>query len=171
MVANDVASLVTDAMPYVTAAAGAYTGAVTAKASDEAATATVNIGVRILEHVFGRKEAVASVPKPLTDFLANPGKEEFLATLKTAIQEALERDAEILTEVRAIVPGSPRPDFTLNARAGRDFYMSYGNMTVKRLHDYRAAFFCRSYEDVGRDDSQRFINFLLPAPEVECVGG
>jgi hypothetical protein len=119
-------------MPYVTAAVGAYGGAVLAKARDEAADATVGAGVRVLQRVFGRKEAVAPLPQPLADIVAHPGDEDFLAVLKVAIRKALERDAAMLAEVRAIVSESPGPVVTLHVRAGRDVYTSVGDMTFNQ---------------------------------------
>jgi hypothetical protein len=120
MTANDVAALATDAMPYVTVAMGSYGGAVLAKARDEAAGATVGVGVRILQRVFGRKESVTPLPEPLADVVAHPGDEDFLAVLKMAIRRALERDAVMFAEVRAIVFGAPGPVVTQHVLAGRD---------------------------------------------------
>jgi hypothetical protein len=107
MAANDIAPLVTEAMPYVTAAAAAYGGAVLAKTRDKAADATVGAGVHILQRVFGRKKAGEPLPEPLADMVANPGDAEFQAALKVAIRKALERDAAMLAEVRTMIPSAP----------------------------------------------------------------
>lgn len=56
MAASDVATLVTEAAPYVTAAVGAYGEAVLAKVRDDAADATVGVGRRLPQRVFGRKK-------------------------------------------------------------------------------------------------------------------
>ena len=53
--AGEIATLVTDATPYVTAALGAYGGAVLTKVQDDAADATVGIGRRLLQRVFGSR--------------------------------------------------------------------------------------------------------------------
>ena len=45
---REVATLIADATPYVTAAVGAYGGAVLAKVRDDAADATVGVGRRLL---------------------------------------------------------------------------------------------------------------------------
>jgi hypothetical protein len=48
---GDVASLAAEMTPYVSAAVGAYGGAVLAKVRDEAADATVGLGRRLLQPV------------------------------------------------------------------------------------------------------------------------
>jgi len=48
MVTNEIATLVTDAMPYLTAAAGAYGTVVLVKAKDQAADATVGLGTQYI---------------------------------------------------------------------------------------------------------------------------
>ena len=64
MVANEIAALVTDATPYLTAAAGAYGTAVLVKARDQAAGATVGLGRRLLQRVFGQKKPDEPLPAP-----------------------------------------------------------------------------------------------------------
>lgn len=130
MTANDVAALVTEATPYVTAAAGAYGGAVLTKARDKAADATVGAGVRILQRVFGRKKDDEPLPEPLADVVAHPGDEEFLTVLKVAIRKALEQDAAMFAEVRTIVAEAPRTTVTQHVQAGRDAYTAARDMTV-----------------------------------------
>lgn len=130
MTASDTAVLVTDAAPYVTAAASAYGGAVLAKTWDKAADATVSVGTRILQRVFGRKQAGSPLPEPLADVVAHPGDEEYLTVLRVAIRKALERDAAMLAEVRSIVSEIPKTGVTQHVHAGRDAYTSAGDMTI-----------------------------------------
>ena len=130
MTANEVATLVTEATPYLTAAAGAYRHAVLSKTCDKAADATVGAGVSILQRVFGRKKDGDPLPEPVADVVDHPGDEEYLAVLKVAIRKAVERDAAMLAEVRSIVAEAPRSTVIQNAHAGRDAYTSAGDMTV-----------------------------------------
>jgi hypothetical protein len=130
MTANEVAALVTDATPYVTAAVGAYGGAVLAKTRDKTADATVDVGVRILQRVFGRKKAADPLPKQLADVVAHPGDAEFLAVLRVAVRKALERDAAMLADVRAIVSATRGGVVTQYVHANRDAYTSAGDMTI-----------------------------------------
>ena len=61
---GDVASLAAEMTPYVSAAVGAYGGAVLAKVRDEAADATVGLGRRLLQRVFGTKADGEPLPGP-----------------------------------------------------------------------------------------------------------
>jgi hypothetical protein len=63
--AREVATLVADATPYLTAAVSAYGGAVLAKARDDAADATVGVGRRLPQRVFGRQKETEPLPELL----------------------------------------------------------------------------------------------------------
>ena len=52
---GDAAALAAEATPYVSAAVGAYGGAVLARLRDDAADATVGLGRRLLQRMFGSK--------------------------------------------------------------------------------------------------------------------
>lgn len=131
MAGNEVAALVTDAMPYITAAVGAYGGAVLAETRDKVADATVGAGVRILQRLFGHeKPGTSPLPEPLADVVAHPGDGKFLVALTAAVSEALEQDAAMLADVRALVPGSQGTVVTQNVSAARDAYASVGTMIV-----------------------------------------
>jgi hypothetical protein len=70
---GDVASLAAEMTPYVSAAVGAYGGAVLAKVRDEAADATVGLGRRLLQRIFGTKEDGEPLSGQLADLAADPG--------------------------------------------------------------------------------------------------
>jgi hypothetical protein len=55
LMSGDVASLAAEVVPYMATAASAYGGAVLAKARDDAADATVGLGRRLLQRVFGTR--------------------------------------------------------------------------------------------------------------------
>jgi hypothetical protein len=64
--------------PYVSAAVGAYGGAVLAKVQDEAADATVSLGRRLLRKIFGSRDEGEPLPGPLADLIANTQDEDAL---------------------------------------------------------------------------------------------
>jgi hypothetical protein len=101
--AGDVATLVADATPYVTAAVGAYGGAVLAKVRDDAADATVGVGQRLLQRVFGRRTAGEPLPAPLAALAADPGDADALGLARWAMRQALEADAAMLEEVKSML--------------------------------------------------------------------
>ena len=59
---GDVASLAAEMTPYVSAAAAAYGGAVLARVRDDAADATVGLGRRLLQRVFGTRGRQSRCP-------------------------------------------------------------------------------------------------------------
>ena len=67
---GEVASLAAEMTPYVSAAVGAYGGAVLARVRDDAADATVGLGRRLLQRVFGTKGEGEPLPAPLADLAA-----------------------------------------------------------------------------------------------------
>jgi hypothetical protein len=123
--AGEIATVAADVMPYVTAAAGAYGAAVLAKAKDDAASATVGAGRRLLQRIFGRKAEGERLPEVLTDVIDNPRDQDYLTALQSVIAIALKKDAQILAEVREILAeASPRVSVSQNVHAGRDAYVA-----------------------------------------------
>ena len=99
---SELAVLANEVSPYVTAAIGAYGGAVLARARDQAADATVGLGRRILQRIFGTRDAV-QVPQPVADLAADPDDPDLQAALRVAIRKALATDAGLAGEVRTML--------------------------------------------------------------------
>jgi hypothetical protein len=106
--AGEVADLVADATPYVTAAVGAYGGAVLAKVRDDAADATVGVGRRLLQRVFGRREG-DPLPEGLAALAADPADPDAVGMVRWAMRQALSADAAMLEEVRAMLASAQGP--------------------------------------------------------------
>ena len=130
--AGEVATLVADATPYVTAAVGAYGGAVLAKVRDDAADATVGVGRRLLQRVFGRRTADEPLPVPLAALAADPGDADALGMVRWAMRQALEADAAMLEEVKSMLASAQGVTVKQNVRAGRDAYVAGRDMTINR---------------------------------------
>lgn len=130
--AGEVATLVAEATPYVTAAVGAYGGAVLAKVRDDAADATVGVGRRLLQRVFGRREEGESLPAPLAALAADPGDADTLGMVRWAMRQALEADAAMLQEVRSMLASAHGVIVRQDVRAGRDAYVAGRDMTINR---------------------------------------
>lgn len=97
--AGELAELVNDAWPYVTAAVGAYGAAVLKSAEESTADATVGWGHRLLQRVFGNGEA----PEALTDLADDPDDADLQAALRVRIRKALADDERLAAEVRAML--------------------------------------------------------------------
>jgi hypothetical protein len=130
---GDVASMAAEMTPYVSAAVGAYGGAVLARVRDEAADATVGLGRRLLQRVFGRRGEGEPLPGPLADLAADPGDPDALAGVRLAIRKALAADSVLAAEVRSMLAGAP--GVAQQVRAGRDAYTAGRDQVV--VH-YRA---------------------------------
>jgi hypothetical protein len=101
---GDAVSLAGEMTPYVSAAMGAYGGAVLAKLRDDAADATVGLGRRLLQRIFGSRGEGEALPGPLADLVADPYDDDALAA-----------DA---------------PGVTQQVHAGRDAYTAGRDQTV-----------------------------------------
>lgn len=130
--AGEVAMLVTDATPYVTAAVGAYGGAVLSKVREDAAGATVGIGRQLLQRIFGHRTADEPLPAPLAALAADPSDADALEMVRWAMRQALEADAVMLNEVRSMLASAPDVMVKQSVRAGRDAYVSGRDMTIHR---------------------------------------
>jgi hypothetical protein len=130
--AGEVATIVADAVPYVTAAVGAYGGAVLTKVRDDAADATVGIGRRLLQRVFGRQSEDARLPAPLAALAADPGDADALGLVRWTMRQALEADAEMREEVKSMLASAQDVIVKQNVRAGRDAYVAGRDMTISR---------------------------------------
>lgn len=97
---DDVAMLAAEVLPYASAAAAAYGGAVLAKARDEAADATVGLGRRLLQRIFGTRREGEPLPEAVADVVADPADEDTAAALRLAVRKALAADTLLQAEVR-----------------------------------------------------------------------
>jgi hypothetical protein len=127
-VGGEVATLAAEMTPYVSAAVGAYGGAVLAKVRDEAADATVGLGRRLLQRVFGSRREGESLPDPLSSLAADPADADALAAVRLAIRQALAADPLLEAEVRSMLASAPA--VTQQIHAGRDAYTAGRDQTV-----------------------------------------
>ena len=125
---GDVASLAAEMTPYVSAAVGAYGGAVLAKIRDDAADATVGLGRRLLQKVFGHRGEGELLPGPLADLAADPGDGDALSAVRLAVRKALAADPVLAAEVRSMLTG--KPGAAQQVSAGRDAYTAGRDQVV-----------------------------------------
>ncbi|MEU6180678.1 hypothetical protein [Streptomyces coeruleorubidus] len=104
---GDVVQVVGEITPYVTAAAGAYGVAVLARTQDEAASATVALGRRLAQRIFGSRTDGEELPEALADVVEEPDDPDTTAALRKAIRKALLADEELAADVRALLGRAP----------------------------------------------------------------
>jgi hypothetical protein len=131
-VAEEVAALVADATPYMTAAVGAFGSAVLSRVRDDAADATARVGRRLLQRVFGRRAEDEPLPAPLATLAADPDDADALGMVRWAVRQALDTDAAMLQEVSSMLASAQAVTVRQNIRAGRDVYIAGGDMTINR---------------------------------------
>jgi hypothetical protein len=135
MAAGEIAALVTDATPYMTAALTAYGAAVLANIRDDAADATVGVGRRLLQRVFGRRDDSESLPVLLAEVVDVPDDADALGALRLAIRRELEADADMLADFRQILASGQATVHAPTIYSGRDTYYSARDMTINRPAD------------------------------------
>jgi hypothetical protein len=134
--AGEVVTLATEVTPYAAAALGAYGAAVLTKVKDELADATIGTGRRVLQRIFGRRDAEGELPPVMAEVIENPGDADYLGALRLAIRKALESDAVMQADVQEIIDGArPSISVTQHVVAGRDAYVAGRDMTITRRSD------------------------------------
>jgi hypothetical protein len=103
---EDVVSLAAEMTPYMSAAVGAYGGAVLAKVRAEAADATVGLGRRLLLRIFGSREEGQPLPGPLEALADDPDDGDALAAVRLAVRQTLAADPVLAAEVRSMLAGA-----------------------------------------------------------------
>jgi hypothetical protein len=132
MASSEVAALITDATPYITAALTAYGTTVLTKVRDDVADATVGVGRRLLQRIFGRLREGEPLPARLVEVVGAPGDADALGALRLAIRRELEADAAMLADVRQILVSGQAAVHAPVIHSGRDTYYSGRDMTINR---------------------------------------
>jgi hypothetical protein len=119
MASADVTGIISDAWPFVSAAIAGYGAAVLKVSEDSAADATVSVGRRILQRVFGRGQA----PDAVADLAADPDDADLQAVLRVVLRKLLAENGQLAAQVRdMVVHGSS---------ASRDVSNVVSNSTVQ----------------------------------------
>ena len=102
----EVAVLAGELMSYVVAAVRTFGDGVLNKAQDDAAEATIGLGRRVLQKIFGTRKPGEALPGPIADAVANPQDEDAVAALRLAIRKALAADPQLQAEVEQMLAGA-----------------------------------------------------------------
>jgi len=125
---GEIASMAAEMTPYISAAVSAYGGAVLAQVRDDAADATVGLGRRLLQKIFGRRGEAEQLPGPLADLADDPQDGDALAAVRLAVRKALDADPALAAEVREMLADAG--GVTQQIHAGRDAYVAGRDQTV-----------------------------------------
>ena len=107
-VSAEIVQLVEQAGPYLSTAVSAYGVAVFTRAESAAVDATANVGRRILQAVWRRRDdqGRAELEAAVQDTAEAPNDADAAAALRQQIKRALREDAELLTELPRILPAA-----------------------------------------------------------------
>ena len=103
----DVTQVVGEITPYITAAVGAYGLGVLTRTQDEAADATVALGRRLAQRIFGVRTEDGRLPEALADIAAEPEDPDTEAALRRAVRRALLADERLAAEARVLLREAP----------------------------------------------------------------
>jgi hypothetical protein len=98
--------LASELMSSVVAAVRAFGDRVLNQAQDDTAEATIGLGRRVLQKIFGTRQAGEPLPGPVADAVADPQDEDAVAALRLAIRKALASDPQIRAEVEQMLAGA-----------------------------------------------------------------
>jgi hypothetical protein len=116
----EIAVLMEQVGPYLTAALGAYGGAVLTRAEDAAVDASANLGRRILHTVWRRRgEAEQSaLESAVHDAAEDTEDADAAAALRQQVKRALRDDADLRRELVGLLP-EPSGTVTITASGTR----------------------------------------------------
>jgi hypothetical protein len=121
MVDPEIVQLVEQAGPYLTAAAGAYGVAVLTRAEDAAADATVNLGRRILQSLWHRRDDAerAALEEAVAEAAEEPEDPYAAGVLRQHLKRALRDSPELRAELVALLPSPTSSSVTINVTGAR----------------------------------------------------
>lgn len=99
----EIAVLAGELMSYAVAAVRAFGDKVLNQGQDDAAEATIGLGRRLLQKIFGTRKADEPLPGPVADLAAYPQDEDAVAALRLAIRKALDADPRLHAEVEQML--------------------------------------------------------------------
>ncbi|WP_345610021.1 hypothetical protein [Streptomyces sanyensis] len=104
----DVVQLVGQAGPYLMSAAGAYGVAVFTRAESAAVDATANLGRRILQAVWHRRDEQGrgELEAAVQDAADAPEDADAAAALRQQLKRALREDTELLADLARMLPAA-----------------------------------------------------------------
>ncbi|MEV0830166.1 hypothetical protein [Nonomuraea rubra] len=102
----NVAELANQALPFITAAIGAYGTAILTKTQDLAAEESVNLGRQLLQRFLTREQGRERIEAAVQDVAEAPEDEDHQAALRGQLKKALAADPDLLKDIVELLKGS-----------------------------------------------------------------
>jgi hypothetical protein len=97
------AALAAASVPYVVAAIGAVGASVASKVQESTATATVQLGSKLLRRVLGREESASAVQHAVVEVAELPEDKNRLSLLQAELREAMQADPDLAADVAGML--------------------------------------------------------------------
>ena len=134
----DLGVVAQDVVPYLSAAAAAYGGAVVQKVSDAAgdasADATVGLGRRLLRRLFTSSRG-DQVQAAIVELGEQPGDEASVAVLRAQVLKALSQEPQLAQELSQLLAeaGVGRDQYTVKISGSQGFQVGSGNTQTNKF--------------------------------------
>ncbi|MFE9191152.1 hypothetical protein ACFYL6_16205 [Micromonospora sp. NPDC007208] len=99
----DAAGLAAAAVPHVLAAIGVYGAAVASKAEEASATATVQLGSRLMRRLLRREESAAAIQQAVSEVAEEGADFDRIAVLRAEVRRALQADPQMAADVATLL--------------------------------------------------------------------
>lgn len=96
--------VLSEVVPVMGAAVGAYGAGVLSRVEDAAADATVGLGQRLLQLVWRRAQRPDAVSAAVVELAGAGGDSDALAGLRLQVRKVLAQDPELLAELAGMLP-------------------------------------------------------------------
>ncbi len=118
---TEIVQFMEQAGPYMTAAIGAYGGAVLSRAEDAAVDATANLGRRMLRAGWHRRTGQrAELERVVQEVAEDPNDTDAVGSLRNQIKRAVREDADLLRELADLLAAAPPGPGSVIANKFRD---------------------------------------------------
>jgi hypothetical protein len=115
---TEIVQFMEQAGPYMTAAIGAYGGAVLSRAEDAAVDATANLGRRMLRAVWHRRTGQkAELERVVREVAEDPNDTDAVGSLRNQIKRAVREDPDLLRELADLLDAAPPGSVIASGRA------------------------------------------------------
>ena len=118
--------MIAEALPSISTAIGAYGAGVLTRAEDAGASATVELGRRMLQWIWRRAGKPAALEEAVTDFAGAPTDEDALAALRLQLRKLLTQDESLRLELSELLPERT----VVNQAGDRSVYVGRDNTGI-----------------------------------------
>ena len=130
MKAGNVVALAAAVTSYALAAVRAYGASVLTQVRDDSADATVRVGRRLLQRIYGSTPEGAPLPRQLSIIVDFPDDADRIAMLQVALRDRLETDPAMAADVQKLLTDVPPNISTSQVQSGQGISVAGHDITI-----------------------------------------